>query len=53
VEGSLLFLVAALIIVWLGIIGYFVVLSGRLGALQRELEALKRSADELADDDEH
>jgi CcmD family protein len=44
VEGSLVFLFAALIIVWLGIIGYLVMLSGRLGALQRELRALKQAS---------
>ena len=41
-EGSLVYLFAALIIVWVGIVGYLVVLSSRLGALQRELDALKR-----------
>lgn len=48
-EGSLVFLFAALAIVWLAIIGYLVVLSGRLGTLQRELHALKQS-DDTTDD---
>lgn len=50
-EGSLGFLFAALIIVWVGIIAYIVVLSGRLGALQRELESLKRQHPDDADDE--
>ena len=47
-ESSLAFLFAALIIVWAGIIGYLVVLSGRLGALQRELRALKHDAEDAS-----
>ena len=41
-EGNLVFLFAALAIVWIVIVGYLVVLSGRIGSLQRELDALKR-----------
>ena len=46
-----IFLFAALAIVWLAIIGYLVVLSGRLGALQRELHALKQADDSVEDRD--
>jgi CcmD family protein len=53
VEGSLVFLFAALAIVWLAIIGYLVVLSGQLGALQRELHALKRADDSAEDDSQN
>ena len=48
-EGSLVFLFAALIITWLLIVGYIVMLGGRLNALQRELQTL-RSHDDWADD---
>ena len=41
-EGNLIYLFAALAIVWLVIVGYLVMLSGRLSALQRELDSLKR-----------
>ena len=41
-EGSLVYLFAALAIVWVVIIGYLVILGGRLTALQHELDALKR-----------
>jgi CcmD family protein len=51
VEGNLVFLFAALAIVWLVIVGYLVVLGGRLAALQRELDALKRRDDWTDDDD--
>jgi CcmD family protein len=50
VEGSLGFLFAALIIVWVGIIGYLVMLGSRVSALQRELETLK-ARDAWAEDD--
>jgi len=50
VESSLVYLFAALIIVWVVIIGYLVILSSRVGALQRELDALKRG-DGWQDDD--
>lgn len=46
-----MFLFAALAIVWVVIVGYLVVLSGRLSALQRELDTLKRH-DSWAEDDE-
>jgi CcmD family protein len=49
-EGSLVYLFAALAIIWLAIVGYLVMLSGRLGALRREVEALKRR-DEWTEDD--
>jgi CcmD family protein len=51
VEGNLVFLFAALAIVWLVIVGYLVMLGGRLSALQRELDALKRRDDWTDDDD--
>jgi CcmD family protein len=50
VDGNLVFLFAALAIVWLAIVGYLVILSGRLSALQRELDSLKRR-DTWTDDD--
>jgi CcmD family protein len=50
VEGNLVFLFAALAIVWVAIVGYLVVLSGRLSALQRELDTLKQR-DDWSDDD--
>jgi CcmD family protein len=50
-EGSLVYLFAALAIVWAVIIGYLVVLGGRLSALRRELDALKRQ--HSWDDDTH
>jgi CcmD family protein len=49
-EGNLVFLFAALAIVWVMIVGYLVMLGGRLTALQRELDALKRR-DDWSDDD--
>ena len=53
-EGSLIYLFVALAIVWIVIIGYLVILGGRLGALQRELDALKRHNDahDESEDDE-
>jgi CcmD family protein len=50
VDGNLIFLFAALAIVWIVIVGYLMVLGGRLSALQRELDALKRR-DTWTDDD--
>ena len=50
-DASLTFLFAALAIVWLVIVGYLVMLSGRVSALQRELETLKQR-DAWTDDDE-
>ena len=44
-DGNLVFLFAALAIVWVVIVGYLVVLSSRLTGLQRELDALKRRDD--------
>ncbi len=49
-EGSLVFLFAALIITWLLIVGYILLLGGRLNAFQRELQSLRRH-DDWADDD--
>ena len=49
-ESSLVFLFAALAITWLLIVGYVLMVSGRLNALQRELQSLKRR-DDWADDD--
>ena len=49
-EGSLVFLFAALTITWLLIVGYVLMLGGRLNALQRELQSLQRR-DDWADDD--
>ena len=49
-DGNLVFLFAALAIVWVVIVGYLIVLAGRLSALQRELDTLKRR-DIWADDD--
>jgi CcmD family protein len=43
VEGSLTFLFAATAVVWVAIFLYFFSLSGRLAALRRDLDALKRS----------
>jgi CcmD family protein len=51
VDGNLVFLFAALAIVWIVIVGYLVVLSGRLTALQRELDGLKRRDDWSDEDD--
>jgi CcmD family protein len=42
VEGSLTFLFAATAVVWIAIFLYLFSLSGRLDALRRELDALKR-----------
>jgi CcmD family protein len=50
-EGNLVFLFAALAIVWVVIIGYIVMLGGRLSALQREVDALKRRDDWNDDND--
>jgi CcmD family protein len=49
-EGSLVFLFAALTITWLLIVGYVLLLGGRLNALQRELQSLRRH-DDWTDDD--
>ena len=49
-DGNLTFLFAALAIVWVVIVGYLIVLGGRLSALQRELDTLKRR-DTWTDDD--
>jgi len=52
VDGSLTYLFAALAIVWLVIVGYLVMLSGRVSALQRELDTLKRRDASWDGDDE-
>ena len=50
-EGSLVYLFAALGIIWVVIVGYLVILGGRLSALQREVDALKRGDSGHADDE--
>jgi CcmD family protein len=50
VDGNFVFLFAALVVVWLGIVGYLVILSGRVSALKRELDSLKQR-DTWPDDD--
>ena len=47
-----MFLFAALAIVWVAIVGYLVLLSGRLSALQRDLDSLKRSDGWRDDEDD-
>ena len=47
----MVFLFAALAIVWVMIVGYLLMLGGRLSSLQRELDALKRR-DEWTDDED-
>jgi hypothetical protein len=42
VEGSLVFLFAAAIVVLAAIVGYLIVLSGRLSALRRERDARRQ-----------
>ena len=49
-EGNLVYLFAALALTWIIIIGYLLVLGGRLSALQRELESLRRQHDWPNDD---
>ncbi len=49
-DGNFVFLFAALVVVWLGIVGYLVMLSGRVSALRRELETLKQRDDWLDGD---
>ncbi len=41
-ESNLVFLFAAVLVVWLGIFAYLTFLGGRLGALRRDVDALKR-----------
>lgn len=50
-DGNLVFLFAALAIVWVVIVGYLVMLSGRLSALQHELDSLKQR-DTWTDDED-
>ena len=47
-DQSLGYLFAAFFAAWLVVILYLVVLSGRLSALRREVEALRREAEETA-----
>ncbi len=47
-----MFLFAALAIVWVAIVGYLVLLSGRLSALQRDLDSLKRGDGWRDDEDD-
>ena len=44
-DAGLGFLFAAFFVTWLVLLLYLVVLSGRLSALKREVEALRREAD--------
>ena len=41
-EGNLVYLFAAFLVVWLGLLLYLLNLSGRLNSLRRELDDLKR-----------
>jgi CcmD family protein len=52
VEGSLIYLFAVLAIVWVVIVGYLVILGGRLSSLRRDVDALKRGDVGRARDDE-
>ncbi len=52
-EGSLVYLFAALAIVWVVIVGYLVILGSRLSALQRELDAVERGDTWHDDEDDH
>ena len=49
-DGNFVFLFAALVVVWLGIVGYLVMLSGRVSALRREIDNLKQQDGWLDDD---
>ena len=44
-ESNLVYLFAALALTWIVIVGYLLVLGGRLAGLQREIESLKRQHD--------
>ena len=44
------FLFAAFFVTWLVLLLYLIVLSGRLSALKREVEALRRNADVAHDE---
>lgn len=46
-----MYLFAALAIVWVAIVGYLIILSGRLSALQRDLDAFKHGDAGRDDDD--
>jgi CcmD family protein len=50
-EGSVVYLFAALALTWVIIVGYLLMLGSRLSALQRELESLKRQSEWPSDDD--
>jgi CcmD family protein len=41
-ESNLVFLFAAFVVVWVGLLLYLLNLSGRLDSLRRELDELKR-----------
>ena len=41
-SGNLVFLFAAFLVVWVGLLLYLLSLSGRISSLRRELEELKR-----------
>lgn len=42
-DGSLIFLFAAVIVIWVAVFIYLLNISGRLSALRREIEALEQS----------
>jgi CcmD family protein len=42
VDGSLIFLFAAVVVIWVAVFIYLLNISGRLAALRRELDALER-----------
>lgn len=50
-EGSVVYLFAALALTWIIIVGYLLVLGSRLSALQRDLESLKRQSKWPGDED--
>jgi CcmD family protein len=49
-EGSLVYLFAAMALTWIVIVCYLLVLGGRLDALQRELDSLRRQRSWPEDD---
>ena len=51
-EGSLVFLFAAALATWLVIFLYLLFLGGRLAALERDLDALRRERHGAAEPDE-
>jgi CcmD family protein len=43
VDGSLIFLFAAVVVIWVAVFIYLLNISGRLAALRRELDALEHA----------